>query len=37
LFDETHSSDIIPIEGLGFDLFSVGPPRTAGVDARYKY
>jgi len=37
LFDETHISDIIPIEGLGFDLFSVGPPRTAGVYARYNY
>jgi len=37
LFDETNISDIIPIEGLGFDLFSVGPPRTAGVYARYNY
>ena len=26
-----------PIEGLGFDLFSLGPPRTAGVYARYNY
>ncbi len=37
LFDETNISDIIPIEGLGFDLFSVGQPRTAGVYARYNY
>jgi iron complex outermembrane receptor protein len=37
LFDETNISDIIPIEGLGFDLFSMGPPRTAGVYARYNY
>ncbi len=37
LFDETNISDIIPIEGLGFDLFSVGAPRTAGVYARYNY
>jgi iron complex outermembrane receptor protein len=37
LFDETNISDIIPIEGLGFDLFAMGQPRTAGVYARYKY
>jgi iron complex outermembrane receptor protein len=37
LFDETNISDIIPIEGLGFDLFSMGPPRTAGIYARYNY
>jgi len=37
LFDETNISDIIPIEGLGFDLFAMGQPRTAGVYVRYKY
>ncbi|MDP3737712.1 MAG: TonB-dependent receptor [Hyphomonadaceae bacterium] len=34
---ETNVSDIIPIEGLGFDLFSVGPRETAGVYARFDY
>jgi len=37
VFDETNISDIIPIEGLGFDLFSVGRPRTYGVYLRYHY
>ena len=37
VFDETNISDIIPIEGLGFDLFSMGPRRTAGVFLRYDY
>lgn len=37
LFDETNISDIIPIEGLGFDLFAMGMPRTYGVYARWKY
>lgn len=37
LFDETNISDIIPIEGLGFDLFSMGPPQSAGVYARFSY
>jgi len=37
VFDETNISDIIPIEGLGFDLFSMGPPRSAGVFARFHY
>ena len=30
LFDETNISDIIPIEGLGFDLFSVGAAAHRG-------
>jgi iron complex outermembrane receptor protein len=37
VFGETNISDIIPIEGLGFDLFSVGPRQTAGVYARFNY
>jgi iron complex outermembrane receptor protein len=37
IFDETNISDIIPIEGLGFDLFSMGRPRTYGVYLRYTY
>lgn len=37
VFDETNISDIIPIEGLGFDLFSMGPPRTFGAFLRYDY
>jgi iron complex outermembrane receptor protein len=37
VFDETNISDIIPIEGLGFDLFSMGPPRSVGVFARFNY
>ncbi len=37
IFDETNISDIIPIEGLGFDLFSMGARRTAGVFLRYDY
>jgi iron complex outermembrane receptor protein len=37
LFDETNISDIIPIEGLGFDLFSMGAPPSAGVFARFNY
>lgn len=37
IFDETNISDIIPIEGLGFDLFSMGMPRTAGIFVRYDY
>ena len=37
IFDETNISDIIPIEGLGFDLFSMGKPRTYGVYLRYTY
>jgi iron complex outermembrane receptor protein len=37
LTDETNISDIIPIEGLGFDLFNMGLPRTAGVYLRYNY
>ena len=37
IFAETNISDIIPIEGLGFDLFSMGAPRIAGVFLRYDY
>jgi iron complex outermembrane recepter protein len=37
IFDETNISDIIPIEGLGFDLFSMGARRTAGLFVRYDY
>ncbi|RAK60700.1 TonB-dependent receptor [Phenylobacterium hankyongense] len=37
IFDETNISDIIPIEGLGFDLFSMAKPRTYGVYLRYNY
>jgi len=37
VFGETNIGDIIPIEGLGFDLFSMGPRQTAGVYARFNY
>src|SRR6185436_4023989 len=37
VFDETNIGDIIPIEGLGFDLFSMGPKRTFGAFLRYNY
>ncbi len=37
VFDETNIGDIIPIEGLGFDLFSMGPRPTYGVFLRYDY
>jgi iron complex outermembrane receptor protein len=37
IFAETNISDIIPIEGLGFDLFSMGPRESAGVYARFNY
>jgi iron complex outermembrane receptor protein len=37
VFDETNISDIIPIEGLGFDLFSMGPRPTFGAFLRYNY
>ncbi len=37
LTDETNISDIIPIEGLGFDLFSMGQPQSFGVYARFNY
>ncbi len=37
IFDETNISDIIPIEGLGFDLYSMGARRTAGIFLRYDY
>ena len=37
LFNTTNISDITPIPGLGFDIFSVGIPRTYGLYARVKY
>jgi len=37
LFDETNILDITAIEGLGFDAFSMGPPRTYGVYLRARY
>jgi iron complex outermembrane receptor protein len=37
VFDETNISDVVSIDTLGFDAFSVGQPRTAGVYARYSY
>lgn len=37
VFDETNISDIIPIEGLGFDLFSMGARPTYGAFLRYDY
>jgi iron complex outermembrane receptor protein len=37
IFNETNIVDIIPIEGLGFDLFNMGLPATAGVYLRYNY
>jgi iron complex outermembrane recepter protein len=37
LFDTENVSDVVPIEGLGFDSIAMGMPRTYGVYARYKY
>ena len=37
IFNETNISDITPIAGLGFDIFSVGIPRTYGLYARFRY
>ncbi|HEV7690622.1 MAG TPA: TonB-dependent receptor [Hyphomonadaceae bacterium] len=37
VFNETNIGDIIPIEGLGFDLFSMGPRPTFGAFLRYHY
>ncbi|KRA60156.1 TonB-dependent receptor [Caulobacter sp. Root655] len=37
LFDTTNISDITPIAAFGFDVFSMGPPRTYGVYFRAKY
>jgi iron complex outermembrane receptor protein len=37
IFDETNISDITPIASLGFDVFSVGPPRTYGVYLRASF
>ncbi len=37
VFDETNIADIIPIEGLGFDLFSMGPRPVFGAFLRVTY
>ncbi len=37
IFNVTNIVDITPIPGLGFDVFSVGTPRTYGLYARAKY
>ncbi|HWW25390.1 MAG TPA: TonB-dependent receptor [Caulobacter sp.] len=37
LADTTNISDITPIAAFGFDVFSMGPPRTYGVYVRAKY
>jgi len=37
LFGVTNIVDITPIAGLGFDVFSVGQPRTYGLYLRAKY
>lgn len=37
IFDETNISDITPIPSLGFDVISVGAPRTYGVYLKAHY
>ena len=37
LADTTNISDITPLAAFGFDVFSMGPPRTYGVYFRAKY
>ncbi len=37
IFNVTNIVDITPIPGLGFDVFSVGQPRTYGLYLRLKY
>ena len=37
LADTTNISDITPVAAFGFDVFSMGPPRTYGVYFRAKY
>jgi iron complex outermembrane receptor protein len=37
LLDTTNISDITPIAAFGFDVFSMGPPRTYGVYFRASY
>lgn len=37
IFDETNIVDITPIPGLGFDVLSVGAPRTYGLYLRARY
>lgn len=37
LFDETNISDITPIPSLGFDIISVGAPRTYGLYLKAHY
>ena len=37
VFNETNISDMTPIPTLGFDVFSVGPPRTYGLYLKARY
>jgi hypothetical protein len=37
VFGETNISHVIPIEGLGVDLFSMGSRQTTSVCARFNY
>ncbi len=37
LFNETNISDITPLAPLGFDVISVGPPRTYGLYLKARY
>jgi iron complex outermembrane receptor protein len=37
LADTTNISDITPVAAFGFDVFSMGPPRTYGVYFRARY
>jgi iron complex outermembrane receptor protein len=37
LADTTNISDITPVTAFGFDVFSMGPPRTYGLYFRAKY
>jgi iron complex outermembrane receptor protein len=37
LADTTNISDITPIAAFGFDVFSMGPPRTYGLYLRARY
>ncbi len=37
IFNTTNIVDITPVPSLGFDIFSVGQPRTYGLYLRFKY
>ncbi|WEK44073.1 MAG: TonB-dependent receptor [Candidatus Sphingomonas colombiensis] len=37
IFNEVNISDMTPIPTLGFDVFSVGPPRTYGLYLKARY